>query len=245
MAVLQFQVSLGRAARTDAGVHAAGNVVSLKLITSIPSLNEAGISLVTHINSCLPPQIRVWDILRTTNNFKSVLSFALPLPYTGSGCTRYCAKAVSGFTQRTNVRPSINTLGLKLIKCIRSRSCDSRIYEYLFPSYILIPPHSNTPLATRLPHIWSPTSPSGASSSNAPPRLSFSEANTDRESFRCSQSDIIELRALLKQLEGTHNFHNYTVGREFRDRAAQRYMIKLEASVLNSITPFKSSYVLY
>lgn len=53
----------------------------------------------------------------------------------------------------------------------------------------------------------------------------------DRGSFRCSEADLEKLGELLKHLEGTHNFHNYTVGREFRDRAAQRYMIKLEVSV--------------
>lgn len=65
-----IQVSLSRAARTDAGVHAACNAVSLKLITQIPSLISAGIELVPHINSFLPPEIRVWDIVRTNNNFK-------------------------------------------------------------------------------------------------------------------------------------------------------------------------------
>lgn len=68
-----LQVSLARAARTDAGVHAAGNVVSLKMINSIPELEEAGMPLISHINSFLPPQIRVWEILRTTNNFKWVV----------------------------------------------------------------------------------------------------------------------------------------------------------------------------
>ena len=56
------------------------------------------------------------------------------------------------------------------------------------------------------------------------------DTDRDREAFRCSEADMIKLRELLKHLEGTHNFYNYTVGREFRDRAAQRYMIKLEAS---------------
>jgi tRNA pseudouridine38-40 synthase len=47
------QVSFMRAARTDKGVHAAGNVVSLKLIVEDPDI-------VTKINSYLPDQIRVW-----------------------------------------------------------------------------------------------------------------------------------------------------------------------------------------
>lgn len=78
--------SLVRCARTDKGVHAAGNVISLKLI-----VEDADI--VDKINAALPPQIRVWGIQRTINSFS-------------------CYQA-----------------------------CDSRWYEYLIPSYALLPPH--------------------------------------------------------------------------------------------------------
>ncbi|KAI9665182.1 MAG: tRNA pseudouridine synthase 1 [Alyxoria varia] len=56
--------SLVRCARTDKGVHAAGNVLSLKLIVEDPGI-------VQKINENLPPQIRVWGIQRTTNSFSS------------------------------------------------------------------------------------------------------------------------------------------------------------------------------
>lgn len=120
--------------------------------------------------------------------------------------------------------------GSTLIEYDLVRSCDSRIYEYLFPSYILMPPHSGTPLAARLLHISRSKSPIVSSPSATSSQPSFMDTDRDREAFRCSEADMIKLRELLKQLEGTHNFYNYTVGREFRDRAAQRYMIKLEAS---------------
>lgn len=54
------KVSLARAARTDAGVHAAGNVVNMKLITSPPGVDD----LVAAVNGNLPPEIRVWNIVR-------------------------------------------------------------------------------------------------------------------------------------------------------------------------------------
>lgn len=53
-----------RCARTDKGVHAAGNVISLKLILEDPEI-------VAKINSYLPEQIRVLDIVRTTGSFSS------------------------------------------------------------------------------------------------------------------------------------------------------------------------------
>jgi tRNA pseudouridine38-40 synthase len=61
------KVSLGRAARTDAGVHAAGNLVSLKLITQIPGVPD----VVAAINNLLPPEIRVWGIIRVQNSFNA------------------------------------------------------------------------------------------------------------------------------------------------------------------------------
>ncbi|KAH8168041.1 hypothetical protein CIB48_g220 [Xylaria polymorpha] len=78
--------SFVRCARTDKGVHAAGNMVSLKLIIEDPDI-------VQKINENLPPQIRVWGIQRTNNPFSCYVS------------------------------------------------CDSRWYEYLMPSYCLLPPH--------------------------------------------------------------------------------------------------------
>lgn len=54
--------SLVRCARTDKGVHAAGNVISLKLIIEDEDI-------VDKINSHLTPQIRVWGIQRTTGSF--------------------------------------------------------------------------------------------------------------------------------------------------------------------------------
>jgi tRNA pseudouridine38-40 synthase len=53
---------LVRCARTDKGVHAAGNVISLKLIIEDEDI-------VQKINSHLSPQIRVWGIQRTTGSF--------------------------------------------------------------------------------------------------------------------------------------------------------------------------------
>ena len=47
-------------------------------------------------------------------------------------------------------------------------------------------------------------------------------------SYRATPDDLARLQALVKAFEGTHNFHNYTLAREFGDRSAQRHMIKVE-----------------
>ncbi|KAI5242457.1 pseudouridine synthase [Aureobasidium subglaciale] len=54
--------ALVRCARTDKGVHAAGNMISLKLIVEDPDI-------VQKINSHLSTQIRVWGIERTIGSF--------------------------------------------------------------------------------------------------------------------------------------------------------------------------------
>lgn len=54
--------SLVRCARTDKGVHAAGNVISLKLIIEDDDIVEK-------INSHLSEQIRIWGIQRTVGSF--------------------------------------------------------------------------------------------------------------------------------------------------------------------------------
>ncbi|KAI0182557.1 tRNA pseudouridine synthase A [Xylaria flabelliformis] len=87
--------SFVRCARTDKGVHAAGNMVSLKLIIEDPDI-------VQKINENLPPQIRVWGIQRTNNAFSCYIS------------------------------------------------CDSRWYEYLMPSYCLLPPHPESFLGRKV-----------------------------------------------------------------------------------------------
>ncbi|THV05558.1 pseudouridine synthase [Dendrothele bispora CBS 962.96] len=61
------KVNFARAARTDAGVHAVGNVVSMKMITEVPGVDN----MLAHINSKLPAQIRLWDFVRVQNSFNA------------------------------------------------------------------------------------------------------------------------------------------------------------------------------
>ena len=87
--------SFVRCARTDKGVHAAGNLISLKLIVEDPDI-------VAKINEKLPPQIRVWGIERTNGSFNCY------------------------------------------------QLCDSRIYEYLVPTYCFLPPHPKSFLGKQI-----------------------------------------------------------------------------------------------
>ncbi|EPQ56520.1 pseudouridine synthase [Gloeophyllum trabeum ATCC 11539] len=174
------KVNLGRAARTDAGVHAAGNVVSMKLITEVPGVSD----LKGRINELLPPEIRLWSILRVQNSF-SARTF-----------------------------------------------CDSRKYTYTFPSYVLLPPKPGSGL-----HKTFNLNPSGESAEPAvhPLWSSSLQEPTSREEdlewkrrWRVDPERLQVLRDIAQRFEGSHNFHNFTVGRDFSDRSTQRFMKKVE-----------------
>ncbi|TFK51809.1 pseudouridine synthase [Heliocybe sulcata] len=174
------KVNLGRAARTDAGVHAAGNVVSMKIIPHVPGVDD----LRARINELLPPEIRLWAIVRTQNSF-SARTF-----------------------------------------------CDSRKYTYTFPSYALLPPKPGSGL-----HKTVNLNPTGeAPSPSVHPfwQPSLQEPTSKEEDlrrkrhWRVDSEAVGRLREIAKRFEGSHNFHNFTVGREFGDRSTQRVIKGIE-----------------
>ncbi|KAH7914642.1 pseudouridine synthase [Hygrophoropsis aurantiaca] len=180
------KVSLSRAARTDAGVHAAGNLVSMKLITVIPGVKD----FAARINEELPPEIRVWGYGRVQNSFNARMS------------------------------------------------CDSRKYTYFFPTYLLIPPKPGSEFHHALQqHTESLQLSTG---SVGPPHPFWStvdvgsSAHEDdlllKRKWRIGSEQVELLRETAKKFEGTHNFHNFTVGREFSDRSNQRHMKSIEIS---------------
>jgi len=201
------KVSLGRAARTDAGVHAAGNLVSLKLITQIPGVPD----VVAAVNNLLPPEIRMWSIIRVQNSFNA----------------------------RTYA-PFLHNVCSSLRVC---RSCDSRKYTYVFPSYLLIPPKPGSGLYETFRRQAVPSSDPSSNPcpstgnvhpfwAESPSGLSKDDDLQRKRRWRTGAEAVQRLREIVKKFEGTHNFHNFTVGREFSDRSNQRHMKKIEVNFL-------------
>lgn len=95
-----------------------------------------------------------------------------------------------------------------------------------------MPPAPSTALGARLSssNLQSGYLPTEAAATTTAAERTADEMNSLRQQYRATPEQVERVRALLAQFEGTHNFHNYTVAREFRDRAAQRYMLKLEVS---------------
>lgn len=135
------------------------------------------------------------------------------------------------------------------------RSCDSRKYTYFFPSYLLIPPKPGSGL-----HKTLSAQASSPSTSPTPTSLSahlfWSEQPSDegkpsikdekeqdlkrKRAWRVGADMMEKLRETAKKYEATHNFHNFTVGREFGDRSTQRHMKKIE--VCRLVTFFLSCH---
>ncbi|ORX99993.1 tRNA pseudouridine synthase [Basidiobolus meristosporus CBS 931.73] len=159
-AVDQKKVGFMRAARTDKGVHAAGQVVNLKMIVEDPDIIEK-------LNANLPDQIRVWGYVKVMTSFHS------------------------------------------------KNHCDSRYYEYLMPTYVLMPPSGqadSSPLEER----------------QIPP--STEEEMAMKRQFRISPETLDYVRNALNNYKGTHNFHNFTQGKSFKDASSKRFIMGFDCS---------------
>ncbi|KAJ8695225.1 tRNA pseudouridine synthase 1 [Pleurotus ostreatus] len=186
------KVNLARAARTDAGVHAAGNVVSLKMITSRPDVPD----ILARVNEELPPEIRLWGYVRVQNSFNP------------------------------------RTL------------CDSRKYTYFFPSYLLIPPRPGSNLMRSLQRYAEDANPdtvttTASSMTSTHPfwegvdlaTESLQDTLTRKRLWRVPSEQVHELRSIVTKYLGTHNFHNFTVGKEVNERSNFRHMKAIEVRI--------------
>ncbi|KAF8825777.1 hypothetical protein HHX47_DHR6000435 [Lentinula edodes] len=147
------KVGLARAARTDAGVHAVGNIVSLKMIMSVPGVDN----LCARINTLLPPDIRLWG-------------------FPGSHLDRVLRKHAT------------------------SQGCEI--------------PWNNDP-------FWSTIDPSTST---------WQEDMIRKRAWRATPAHLERLRTIIQKFEKTHNFHNFTVAQDPRDKTNNRFMKKLQVA---------------
>ena len=186
-------------------MHAAGNLLTLKVILEPPQL-PAGQTLTSYVNSLLPDQIRIWGMRRVQ----------------------------SAFNART--------------------SCDSRLYEYLLPTYVFLPPKPFSAMWRMLRRLntgqeeaprqedGTPVAPWDDADVRESRLLNhafwrshgtggdFATDMRAKRQWRMDRETLERVRRVFAEYTGSHNFHNYTVGKEFRDRSAHRVMKKLTIS---------------
>ena len=111
------------------------------------------------------------------------------------------------------------------------RTCDSRKYTYFFPSYLMIPPKPGSGLANTLKAQGTecPAHPFWEGVDNEQQTTPQGDLKRKR-GYRMAPEQLASLREAASKFEGSHNFHNFTVGRDFRDRSCQRFLRSIEVS---------------
>lgn len=198
-----------RAARTDKGVHAAGNVISLKMIIEDENIVEK-------INSHLPDQLRVWGVSRTNKSFE---------------CRKLCSSRVYEYLMPTysflNPRPG-TVMSEKLLKDGTSPDEEGRKYWEEVAKDLESQGISYEEWMAR---AQIDEVKEEASTKDSPTLLKIKAVERKhREDFRISTERLDKIKEILKIYEGTHNFHNFTLGKSFKDPSALRTMKSLTCS---------------
>lgn len=205
-----------RAARTDKGVHAAGNVVSCKLIIEDPDI-------VQKINDNLPEQIRVWGIERTNKAFdcrkmcsSRVYEYLLPTysflpPKPGSLLSKQLKEAEEanpGFYRNDEEGKNWWDETMKETSALRK---ELGLEADLKPDY----EEERSKLYDE----------SGNITDYGKKVKQVKQLETKRRrSYNVSKERLDLFREAMSQYHGSHNFHNYTIGKHFKDPSARRFM---------------------
>ncbi|KAG5355045.1 tRNA pseudouridine synthase 1 [Yarrowia sp. B02] len=212
-----------RAARTDKGVHAAGNVISLKMIIEDENIVEK-------INSHLPDQLRVWGVSRTNKAFE---------------CRKLCSSRVYEYLMPTysflTPRPG-TVMAEKLKKDGTSPDEEGRKYweavaadlesqgvsydEWMKRACI---DEKEVKIEADASEVKEEVKEEVKTDASMLEKIKLTERR-HREEFRISSERLASIREILKIYEGTHNFHNFTLGKSFKDPSAMRTMKSLTCS---------------
>ncbi|GES79779.1 pseudouridine synthase [Rhizophagus clarus] len=111
---------------------------------------------------------------------------------------------------------------VKVIRSFHAKTlCDSRIYEYLLPTYVFIPPEKEfnsiqSDIETQKVFVDVP--------------IATSEEMIEKRKYRISQETIEYVRQGFNEYKGTHNYHNFTIGRSPQEKSCSRYIVNSQIS---------------
>ncbi|EDO14442.1 hypothetical protein Kpol_228p5 [Vanderwaltozyma polyspora DSM 70294] len=206
-----------RAARTDKGVHAGGNLISLKMIIEDPEIKQK-------INEELPNGIKVWNIERVNKAFD---------------CRKMC-----GSRWYEYLLPTYSLIGPKP---------GSILFKDIEESKLELPGVLDDDLESQI--FWKRvdhevrqhfTEEEIEAIKNyvPPPRDEFNDKdglyqkvkqykkleNEHRRRYRISDEKLTKFRNAMNEYLGAHNFHNFTLGKDFKDPSAIRFMKEIRVS---------------
>ena len=244
--------SLVRCARTDKGVHAAGNVISLKLIMEDPDI-------IAKINAELSPQIRVYGISRVNGSFSAyqlcdsrIYEYLIPThcflpPHPDTFLARnlkqfaVAAGDEDGYQAR-QVEVSDFWPGAEQdsIQPLLERA-DPKILPLVHAALHQVEDQSLTQITSNESKYIDPAQPPHPDTSDLrsrgldpdePPPIpqeiepiikSLKTAYIQaKQAYRISSSRLNRITKTLNFFVGTHSFHNYTVAKTARDPSASR-----------------------
>ncbi|KAL1977471.1 hypothetical protein VTN31DRAFT_330 [Thermomyces dupontii] len=223
--------SFVRCARTDKGVHAAGNVVSLKMIVQDPEI-------IQKINEHLNPQIRVWGYEITNKSFSCyhfcdsrVYEYLIPShcflpphPSTFLGRKiREMAEAhgdLDGLRQRQEeVLTFWDEVDEKHIQPILAKLPEN-LRGLVQRALYIDSEDNNSDQLLNDPNFT--LTPSEQDTIHATIRSIRNAYTTAKRAYRIPQARIQRIQQVLDLYLGTRNFHNYTVGKQPTDPSAKR-----------------------
>ncbi|CCJ30624.1 unnamed protein product, partial [Pneumocystis jirovecii] len=214
--------SLNRAARTDRGVHAACNLISLKMIIEQQNLLET-------INAALPESIRMWSITRTLGSFNPktfcdsriyeylVPSYVFLPPYPKSFLAQRITKHREIINKEKN---SVWIYGNEYMLYCK----DKKDIWDLEKQHHLKNLDNETCISNKI-----------INENNKEPLFTSNQTQESQEKeeerrielkikkeYRISAERLQLVRDAFKIFEGSHNFHNFTVGKPFNDKSVYR-----------------------
>ncbi|GAV49636.1 hypothetical protein ZYGR_0P02810 [Zygosaccharomyces rouxii] len=219
-----------RAARTDKGVHAGGNLISLKLIIEDPQIKEK-------INEKLPEGIRVWDIKRVNKAFDcrkmcSSRWYEYLLP------TYSLIGPKPGSTLYDTIEQGKQELPGVLDEDDESKQFWSEVDKDAREQF------SEDELQTIKSYVPPPKDQfDGTDPTYHKVKRYKQMENLHRRQYRISQEKLKKFRSTMEQYLGAHNFHNFTLGKDFKESSAVRYMKEIKVSEPFVIGDAKTEWV--
>lgn len=200
-------------------MHAAYNVLSLKMILAPPGM-PAETRLEDYLNTFLPPTIRIWSVIRVQGSFNP---------------KNLCDQRQYEYTLPTHVflgpKPS-SAMHSWLQKC-RANAKTSPVVASAVPNVTTGAPLQESAPAPDEPDASELAAAAAIADSEAfwaaqPEGTTFAQDVEAKKGWRITPGVLQSAREFVTAYEGSHNFYNFTVGMDFRDRSAQRMMRKLE-----------------
>ena len=208
-----------RAARTDKGVHAAGNVILAKLIVEDEDIIEK-------INQALPDQIRIWGIQRVTKLFDcrkmcSLRIYEYLLPTYSLLPPKPHSALADLIEEKQTEHP-----GTLLVDEEGSKWWDETRQEVLATGVTEQQLEELLAKQKAGESIKTYDSEGQITEEGQFIRLIKNVENARRRAYRILKERLQRFREAMEQYVGSNNFHNFTVGKSFKDPALRRYIME-------------------